>query len=207
MIKDNLTHYFKDGPNELSNRKEITFRFLAIDYIFESADNVFSKDHVDLGSQLLMKSALDYGFESNVLDYGCGYGVVGIIMAKLAYKTFGVDVTSRAIKLSKINAKKNNVKFPVEIIDDNLSKYYNKFNTVLLNPPIRAGKEVIYSMFENTYKFLNNGGKLFVVIRKQHGANSAIKKLEEIYSNVKVIEKKKGYYVIVSEKFDNLTQA
>lgn len=207
MSKDYLNHYFKDNQTELSNRKEITFRFLAIDFIFESADNVFSKDHVDFGSELLIQSALDYGIDNKVLDYGCGYGVVGIVLSKLGYNTFGLDVTERAIKLSTINAKKNNVDFKVEKVAEDTSKYNNKFKTILLNPPIRAGKKVIYAMFENAYNFLEDEGRLFIVMRKQHGALSAKKELEKIFSKVEIITRKKGYYIIVSEKFDNLTQA
>lgn len=206
MSKDYLNHYFKDNQKELSNRKEISFRFLAIDFVFESADNVFSKDQVDFGSELLIKSALDYGVNNKVLDYGCGYGVVGIVLSKLGYQTCGIDVTERAIKLSSINAQKNQVDFRVSKVDTvNLSTYYNMFQTILLNPPIRAGKAVIYSMFENAYKFLNNEGRLFVVMRKQHGALSAKKELEKFFSKVEIVTKKKGYYIIVSEKFDNLT--
>ncbi|HZJ85531.1 MAG TPA: methyltransferase, partial [Erysipelotrichaceae bacterium] len=79
MKKDYLVHYFKDDQKELINRKEISFRFLSIDYTFITADNVFSKDHVDSGSELLLTSALSEGLENDVLDYGCGYGVIGIV--------------------------------------------------------------------------------------------------------------------------------
>ena len=200
MKKDYLVHYFKDDQKELINRKEISFRFLSIDYTFITADNVFSKDHVDSGSELLLTSALSEGLENDVLDYGCGYGVIGIVLSKHNYNVMGLDITDRALKLSEINAKINNVDFNVYKVKDDLSEYNSKFKSVLLNPPIRAGKEVIYSMFENAYNFLEVGGKLFIVMRKQHGALSAKVKLESIFDKVSIITKKKGYFIIKCEK-------
>ncbi|NLY63298.1 MAG: class I SAM-dependent methyltransferase [Erysipelothrix sp.] len=195
MNKDYLNHYYKDDQKVLSNRKEIAFRFLDFEYKFETADNVFSKDHVDEGTKLLIETALDSGINSEVLDYGCGYGVVGIILSKLGYDTLGLDVTDRALELSAINNQKNNTAFKAYKVDD-LNIYKDRFKTILLNPPIRAGKVVIYEMFDNCQKMLASGGQLYVVIRKQHGAASAIKHLQTLFTNVEVIKKSKGFYII-----------
>ncbi|HZJ85636.1 MAG TPA: methyltransferase, partial [Erysipelotrichaceae bacterium] len=196
-MNNDLKHYYVDDQKELTNRKEITFRFLDIDFKFTTADSIFSKDKVDAGSTLLLQLAVESGIKDLVLDYGCGYGVVGVTLAKLGHSIIGIDVTDRAIKLSEINAKQNQVKASFEkIINNNVSKYNNTFNTVLLNPPIRAGKVVIYEMFDNAYNFLLPGGVLYIVMRKQHGAKSAIKKLETLFNDVTVINKSKGYYII-----------
>lgn len=200
MTKVDHQHYYKDDQKELVNRKVISFRFLSIEYKFETSENIFSKDAVDFGSNLLISESLASGIESKVLDYGCGYGVVGIILSKEGYDTFGLDVTDRALKLSQINNELNKTNFKVAKVDNNLSKYNNEFNTVLLNPPIRAGKSVIYEMFENSYDFLKENGVLYVVIKKQHGAQSAIKNLKELFTDVEVIKKSKGYYIIKNSK-------
>ena len=200
-MNNDLKHYYVDDQKELTNRKEIPFRFLDIDFKFTTADSIFSKDKVDAGSTLLLQLAVESGIKDLVLDYGCGYGVVGVTLAKLGHSIIGIDVTDRAIKLSEINAKQNQVKASFEkIINNNVEKYNNTFNTVLLNPPIRAGKVVIYEMFDNAYNFLLPGGVLYIVIRKQHGAKSAIKKLETLFNDVTIINKSKGYYIIKSLK-------
>lgn len=200
-MNNDLKHYYVDDQKELTNRKEIPFRFLDIDFKFTTADAIFSKDRVDAGSTLLLEAAVESGIKDLVLDYGCGYGVVGVTLAKLGHSIIGIDVTDRAIKLSEINAKQNQVKASFEkIINNNVEKYNNTFNTVLLNPPIRAGKVVIYEMFDNAYNFLLPGGVLYIVIRKQHGAKSAIKKLETLFNDVTIINKSKGYYIIKSLK-------
>ncbi len=200
MTTDYLQHYYKDDQKELNNRKEISFRFLSINYTFVTADNIFSKDKVDTGSSLLLETALKAGIKDRVLDYGCGYGVVGIVLSKEGYDSFGLDVVDRALDLSMINNDLNKTNFKVAKVSDDLSKYNNEFNTVLLNPPIRAGKEVIYSMFKNAYNFLKPEGTLYIVIRKQHGALSAIKELETYFDQVSVIKKSKGFFIIESVK-------
>ncbi len=200
MAKDDLQHYYKDDQKELNNRKEISFRFLSIEYTFTTADNIFSKDGVDFGTRLLIETSLKNGMESEVLDYGCGYGVVGIILSKMGYDVFGLDVTDRALKLSMINNETNKTNFKVAKVDFDLSKYNNRFNTILLNPPIRAGKDVIYSMFRNSYEFLSKG-TLYVVIKKQHGALSAVKELKTIFDDVEVVNKSKGYFIIKNTKY------
>lgn len=200
MSKIDYQHYYTDDQKELTNRKEITFRFLSFDYRFETADNIFSKDQVDFGTRVLLEASLDSGFEGEVLDYGCGYGVVGIILSKNEYDVLGIDVTDRAIKLTKINNELNKTDMKVLKVSENLEVLNDRFNTVLLNPPIRAGKEVIYSMFKNSYDFLKKDGQLFIVIKKQHGAQSAIKYLETLFDEVEVIEKRKGYFIIRNTK-------
>lgn len=201
MSRNDLKHYYVDDHKELVNRKEIPFRFLAIDFFFDTADAVFSKDRVDVGSTILLESAIESGLKDKVLDYGCGYGVIAVVLSKLNYETVAIDVTHRAIELTKINAKKNKVSIDAQlIVDNNVDKYNNSFNSVLLNPPIRAGKAVIYEMFENAYDFLIDKGELFVVIRKQHGAKSAVTKLKSLFSDVQVINKSKGYWIIKSVK-------
>ena len=201
MTTDYLQHYYKDDQKELNNRKEISFRFLSIDYTFVTADNIFSKDRVDFGTTVLLEAALDSGISGRVLDYGCGYGVVGIILSKMGHDTFGLDVTDRALKLSMINNEINQTDFKVAKVSDDLSKYNNSFETVLLNPPIRAGKEVIYTMFDWAHKFLKETGVLYVVIKKQHGAASAIKELKTLFDDVEVIKKSKGYFIIKNTKY------
>ena len=71
---------------------------------------------------------------------------------------------------------------------------------MITNPPIRAGKAVIYRMFDEAYAHLNGGGSFYAVIRRKQGAESACRKLEEIFQNCDVISRDKGYWVLKSTK-------
>jgi 16S rRNA (guanine1207-N2)-methyltransferase len=70
----------------------------------------------------------------------------------------------------------------------------------MTNPPIRAGKAVIYKMFEDAKAHLVPGGVLYLVIRKQQGAPSALKFLKELYGKAEVIERDGGYWIIACTK-------
>lgn len=192
-----MTHYFtKENDNLKSNEKEILVKIKDQSFAFLTDHGVFSKQGLDFGSRLLIESILEYQ-EEKVLDVGCGYGPLGII-----YKKFNpnssvsmIDVNDRAIKLSQKNALKNKTVVDV-FYSDGFSKVEDKYNIVFSNPPIRAGKEVIYSIFTGSKDHLREEGLFFFVMNKKHGAPSAIKKCEEIFSSVEIINKKSGYYII-----------
>ncbi|MFV0379516.1 MAG: class I SAM-dependent methyltransferase [Anaerorhabdus sp.] len=196
-----MSHYFTDNRNLKQNRREISFRFLGVCYSFITDNGVFSKDEVDLGSIVLLDSVCKLPIGSRVLDLGCGYGVIGIVLKSLfgSSNIIGVDTNSRCIDLSKINADKNNVNIEY-ILSSGFSNIDGTFSSIICNPPIRAGKAVIYQLFEDSYKYLETGGYLWIVIRKSHGAQSAKNKLIEIFSNCELINRDKGFWVLRSKK-------
>ncbi|MDY0023590.1 MAG: methyltransferase [Candidatus Izemoplasmatales bacterium] len=192
-----MDHYFtKDNDNLKTNEKEIYVQIEKEKFSFLTDHGVFSKQGLDFGSRLLIESIKDIK-SKNFLDMGCGYGPLGII-----YKRFNpessvlmVDINERAIKLSEKNKKINRVDLNV-IASDGFEKIKEIFDLIISNPPIRAGKAVIYKMFADSYEHLSESGIFVYVINKKHGAPSAIKKCEEIFSKVTVINKKSGYYII-----------
>jgi len=105
------------------------------------------------------------------------------------------DVNPRAVECSVSNAQRNGVDCKI-VVSDGFKQVEGSYNIIISNPPIRAGKAVIYSMFEDSARSLVPGGKLYLVMRKQHGALSAVKKLEELFEAVEIIDKDKGFYVI-----------
>ena len=195
-----MTHYFTDNRQLAHNRKEISFRFLGVSYTFITDSGVFAKDKVDTGSAILLKALVNEPLTGTLLDYGCGYGVLGIVLAKqFALEVTGVDVNERALSLTKENAEKNQVL--IETILNSGSLLLNqRFSNIVMNPPIRAGKQIIYQMFAESYELLKENGTLYIVMRKQHGAESAIKELNKNYTNVEVIYREKGFLVIKSKK-------
>jgi 16S rRNA (guanine1207-N2)-methyltransferase len=134
-----------------------------------------------------------------VLDLGCGYGVVGIVLKKLYPETavLSTDVNPRALELAELNCKKNHTECEVRL-SDGFANIPESFELVITNPPIRTGKKVIYPMFEDAFSHLVPGGVFLAVIRRQQGAESALKKLKEIFGNCEVTERKKGYWILKS---------
>ena len=196
-----MSHYFTDNTEMHHNRKELTFRFCGVIYTFISDAGVFSKDGIDYGTQVLIKTIIDKGiFGNKVLDLGCGYGPISIIIGKtINQKIWAIDVNPRAVELTKENATLNDVDVEA-IVADGIS-LNDTFDTIVTNPPIRAGKETIYRFFKEAYDHLNKNGQLWVVIRKQQGAESAIKRLMMIFNNCETVEKSKGYYILKCQKF------
>ena len=165
-------------------------------FIFLTDNGVFSKDGLDFGSRLLLESIPLEAVGGKVLDVGCGYGVFGIIINKLTSCSVDmVDVNLRAIHLSEMNIKENHSQ-NVKVFESNVYENVDsKYSCIVTNPPIRAGKSVVYDIVMNAKNYLEKDGKLFLVIRKEQGAKSLIRDLEKVYS-VTVLGKKKGFFVL-----------
>lgn len=196
-----MSHYFTDNQNVPHDRKEFSFRFLGIDVKLLTDSGVFSKDHLDPGSELLIQYLYRQSLTGRFGDVGCGYGPIGIILKKLvpSLEVVMFDVNSRAVQLAKENAKLNEADVSV-IVSNGFEAVEGQFDVIALNPPIRAGKEVIYSLFEQAHQRLVDGGKFLIVIRKQHGAQSAATKLREIFGNCERLGRNQGYHVYMSIK-------
>lgn len=196
-----MTHYFSDNTDLPHNYRRIDFNFNNLNFIFNSDSGVFSKTEVDYGTYVLLNVVKEQDIKGKVLDLGCGYGVVSIVLSKLFdIKAIGVDINPRAVNLSKENAKLNKVDVNY-FVSDGYSNVEDKFDEILVNPPIRAGKQVIYKMFNDSYDHLNTNGNLWVVIRKQQGANSAVNEIMSKFNNCQVIEKKKGFWILKAVKY------
>ncbi|MEG0330302.1 MAG: methyltransferase [Longicatena sp.] len=198
-----MDHYFTDNRHLAENRKEISFRFWCINYSFLTDNGVFSKSGVDFGTRVLLEAICEREeLGNNVLDVGCGYGPIGITLKKIYPDSLFemVDVNPRAVLLACDNANKNGVE--VNIHESNVyeSVNGNTFTDIITNPPIRAGKRVIYKIFEEAYQHLSKEGKLWVVIRKQQGALSAVDKIKDVFGNCDIIKKEKGYFILYAKK-------
>lgn len=197
-----MNHYFTDNRQLAQNRKEISFRFSCFTYTFITDNGVFSKNNVDYGSMVMLNALEKETLGEKILDVGCGYGVFGITLKKIypnSHFTM-VDVNPRAVELARENAQKNQV--DVEVLESYIYENVKDcdYTDIITNPPIRAGKEVIYHIFEEAYDHLTDNGRLWVVIRKQQGALSAQKKIAEIFGNCEIIKKDKGYFILKSQK-------
>ena len=193
-------HYYTNSPT--SEHEERSFRavFAGRVLAFDTDAGVFSKQHVDPGSELLCR-ALPEDIAGDVLDMGCGWGAMTVMtLARFPQVSVTMaDVNERALALAVSNVEKNRMQAKA-ILSDGFEKIEGEFDAVITNPPIRAGKAVIYKMFEDAKTHLREGGRLFLVIRKQQGAPSALKFLKELYAKAEVIERDGGYWIIQCTK-------
>jgi len=194
-----MSHYYTDNKDLDSDRKEFEYYFDNEVFRFTTDNGVFSKKSVDYGSYILVKSIYQKNLGSSLLDLGSGYGPIGIILKRFnpELEAEMVDVNSRAVELCKLNNSNNSTDIKVHLCDD-IERLDHKFDTIVLNPPIRAGKAVIYSLYDKSKKMLNEHGHLYIVIRKAQGAASSIKKLETLFTTVRTIARDSGYLVIDS---------
>ncbi|MBR5997177.1 MAG: class I SAM-dependent methyltransferase [Bacilli bacterium] len=193
-----MSHYFQDDPNLVSNIKEINFEINGITMKLLTDNGVFSKNNVDAGSYAFLKVLLPLDLGKHILDLGCGYGTIGLTLAK-AHEEARItlaDVNPRAVALCERNAGVLNLSPRVTILQSDIyEKIEGPYDSIVVNPPIRAGKTVTYRMYEEAKQYLIDGGSLYIVIRKAQGAESASRYIETIFGNVTLLKRDKGYYI------------
>ena len=196
------SHYYVNDPNLGSSKKEVKYTFRGINVNLNSDLGVFSKDRIDFGSNVLLNSLDGLDNVTNILDIGCGYGALGICIAKKYpdKKVTMVDVNERCVSLTNENIINNKLKNAECFISDVCEKVSLKYDMVISNPPIRAGKVVVNRVIEEGYQCLEKGGSIWVVIQKKQGGPSLEKKMEEVFGNVETINKEKGYFIFKSTK-------
>lgn len=196
-------HYYSVNPTSERNPQTWTFTLRGHEFRFTTDSGVFSKRGVDFGTQLLIETFEEPEVAGDLLDVGCGYGPIGLALAKSFPNRLVqmIDVNERALELARENKRANHID-NVRIYQSDLFSEVGeqRFAAVVTNPPIRAGKRVVHAIFEQSRDHLLDGGELWVVIQKKQGAPSALKKLKELFPFVEVASKKKGYYIIKAKK-------
>ncbi|HFI2473656.1 TPA: class I SAM-dependent methyltransferase [Streptococcus suis] len=191
--------YYEKNPRAAHDIHELRVSLLDTPMTFLTDAGVFSKKMVDYGSQVLLNS-LDVAVGKTLLDVGCGYGPLGLTLAKVYdLNVTMIDVNSRALELAEKNAEKNGVSATI-FQSDVYEAVEGRFDYVISNPPIRAGKLVVHEVITGAKEHLVDGGSLTIVIQKKQGAPSAKKRMEEVFGNCQIIKKDKGYYILESVK-------
>ena len=196
-------HYYSRTQKVESDPKFWDFTLRSHIFRFKTDNGVFSKREVDFGSRLLIESFIMPKVEGHVLDVGCGYGPIGLSIAKEFSNRIVhmVDVNERAIELAKENASLNKIT-NVDIYESDrlLNVRGDTFAAILTNPPIRAGKQTVHDILEQSFEHLVPNGELWIVIQKKQGAPSALEKLKTLFSDVETVDKAKGYFIIKAKK-------
>ena len=189
-------HYYSENPGVEHDERQVIFEVLDQRLRCTTDAGVFSRDGLDMGTRVLLEALPQ--LHGRILDLGCGWGPVGVALGKKYPDAQLVltDVNSRATELAARNLAANGVTNAAVVQGDGFAAVEVGFDAIVLNPPIRTGKAVIYAMFADAAAHLSPGGALYIVIRKQQGAESAQKYLSTIYGDVERIAREKGYWVL-----------
>jgi len=194
-------HYYSAQPQSAHRYATVSFVYRGHTLAFETDSGVFSRTEIDQGTEILLNT-LPENVSGSVLDMGCGYGVIGTAVgANWPGCTVTMsDINERAAELSRKNALANHVQ--AEVLSGNGFETVcgRTFDLILQNPPISAGKAVIYQMFAEAASSLAENGEYRIVIRKQQGAPSAQTYLQTLFETVTLVERKSGYWILACEK-------
>ena len=192
-----MSQYF-DNVNLKSNITKYKTRIFDKEFCFNTDNGVFSKSKLDFGTRCLLETLPLDEISGEVLEVGCGYGAIPIILTSVDEKIVNfdaVDINKRAIHLSEMNLKENKAEKIRFFESDIYSNVNKKYDVIITNPPIRAGKQVVYNIVMNAKDYLNKDGMLFIVINKDQGAKSLKSDLDKFY-NTEVLKKIKGFWII-----------
>lgn len=195
-----MGQYFTNDENLKSEYRNIIYKYNNFSFNFTSDLGVFSKDRVDYASKLLIEKYFEIGEKNKkVLDVGCGYGFIGISLSKIMESHVDmIDVNKRAIHLSNINIKNNEAS--ARAFESNIyENITDKYDVIITNPPIRAGKCVYMKIIEDAVNYLTENGELWFVMNKDHGAKNVIEKIKNVY-DISILDKSKGFFVILCKK-------
>lgn len=201
-MSNEFNHYFVNKSHEESDFFTFSSEFMGKKYLMHSCSDVFSKNELDYGSLVLVKTLIKKTILSGTaLDMCCGYGTIGILLAdKLGIVPDMCDINSTAVALAKKNAIENRTKVGDVFESDMFSGVEKKYDHIVSNPPIKTGKKLLLAFADGAFEHLNIGGTLSVVIKKNLGADSFKKYLTSLFGNCEVLERDRGYYILHSVK-------
>jgi len=193
-------HYFTASPQSEHKPASFETSYRGHTLLFETDSGVFSRLELDRGTEVLL-NALPAAIKGQVLDMGCGYGALGVSLAKAnpGCRVTMADINERAVSLAAQNAKRNGV-VAETLLSDGFERLAGcKYDLIATNPPIRAGKPVIYRLFADGAKAIHENGAMVIVIRKQQGAPSAKTYLETLFRRVNIMDRSGGFWVLWCE--------
>jgi 16S rRNA (guanine1207-N2)-methyltransferase len=193
------SHYFTPPPPSEAPGRERIVRFEDGGrlYRFRTAPGVFSRGGVDRGTRLLLE-AVEAGDARTILDLGCGYGPLGIVLAGRSprARVTLIDVNPRAAALAAANAKDNGVPNAEAHTGDGLAPAGDtRFDLIVLNPPIRAGRAVVVRLLREAHEHLAPGGRFYLVARTSQGARTLARCMAGVFGEVREVERGGGFRV------------
>ena len=173
-------HYFSSAPGSDLKLRQITVHLGGQAREVTTAIAIFSPEHIDTGTKVLLADAPEPSGGGHVLDLGAGWGPISLHLA-LADPTatvWAVDVNERALELVRMNAANLgltniNAVLPADVPDD------VTFAGIWSNPPIRVGKAELHRMLQHWLPRLATGADAWLVVQKNLGSDSLQRWLAE----------------------------
>jgi len=208
-MEEKQRHYFLNSEHSPEEYFSFKIQFRDHDFVVNSCSDIFSKDELDNGTKLLLETVIDKVVpdkkETSIsfLDMGCGYGIIGIVLASFYPCSIVdmVDINENAVKLARKNADKNKVCNVRDVfVSDGYTSVISNYDYIITNPPIKAGKENLFRLIGEGYYYLKDGGKIVLVIRKKHGEESLKEMMTKTFGNCEILKREKGFYILCSQK-------
>jgi len=194
-----MDHYFSEKQKSEHEILKITENIRGIEFSFLTDRGVFSRKKVDKGSKLLAKS-IEAKKEDTLLDIGCGYGVVGIVLSKFVKNVYMIDINRRAVTLTKKNVVLNGCTNVSVLKKDFFKLEIRGFDIIATNPPFRMGKEYVFRIIEKVPEFLKDEGRFYMVVRTKQGSKNYEEKIAEIFGESETVDRESGYRVLKGVK-------
>ena len=196
-----MSHYYSRKPITSGKTTIIYTRQFGVNFTFKSQSGVFNWQKIDTGSELLLNSViLPKKKKSKILDLGCGFGFLGVVLAKIHPKLdFSlVDINELAVKLTKENCKQNEVTANTNVFQGHLYEPIKDeiFDVIITNPPLMAGKKILDEIVSKSVEHLNPKGSLQLVVPKKKGLKSMQKSLEATFGSYEVLAKGSGFWIL-----------
>lgn len=165
-------HYFTARPASAAQRRTVRVRLAGQDLEVETAGGVFSPDHVDLGTQVLLRTVPQPPAAGDLLDLGCGWGPLALTLALTSpdARVWAVDVNERALDLVRRNAARLGLANVVAAAPDDVPDDV-RFATCWSNPPVRIGKPALHDLLRRWLPRVAPGGDAWLVVGKNLGAD------------------------------------
>ncbi|MFX0000493.1 MAG: class I SAM-dependent methyltransferase [Candidatus Hodarchaeota archaeon] len=204
-MSNNKNHYYSKFPDVNVQIHNISVSLRRHLYIFKTTTGVFSFNKLDLGTKIFIEHMYIPKEASVLLDLGCGYGPIGIV---LAYESplssvYLLDINKRAIWCAKENIKLNlsNERKNVFALSGNyfypVEKKNLKFDGIYMNPPMRQGRKDFLKLLSEIPRYLKKNGSFQFVIKRKMGASYILNYFKETYprEKIKILCKRSGYWV------------
>jgi 16S rRNA (guanine1207-N2)-methyltransferase len=186
--------FIRSDIPKLKQNLKINSNLLGFDLEFQTKWGVFSPKAIDEGTLLLLKY-LEIDENDKCLDLGCGYGPIGLSVAKTAKSVEMVDKDFVAIELSNLNAQINKLPNAKAYLSDGFSNVESdKFTQIISNVPAKVGREQLSIMLYDAFDKMEAGGKItFVTI---NGLRDFIKtNFKSVFGNYKKLKQGAKYTI------------
>ena len=194
-------HYFSADPSVPFERERFTAELWGHELTFDSGSGVFSRGHLDHATAVLFREHAP-PVQGQFLDLGCGYGVIGLAIARAVplASVIGVDVNERALLLANDNARAVGLDSRFVACTPDQVPGDQVFDEIWSNPPIRIGKEALRELLLAWLPRLSPKGRMVMVIGKNLGGDSMQRWLTDQGWPTERLASSKGFRVLETRR-------